>query len=69
VLARLDGVAASTGTACHADRVELSSVLKAMQILPEIGLGAIRFSLGRGTTQDEIDIVLDRLSAVLETAN
>ncbi|MGI9385403.1 MAG: cysteine desulfurase family protein [Methyloligellaceae bacterium] len=68
VLARLDGVAASTGTACHADRVELSSVLKAMQILPEIGLGAIRFSLGRGTTQAEIDTVLDRLAAVLETA-
>ena len=46
VLARLDGVAASTGSACHTGHVELSPVLKAMQVAPEVGMGAIRFSLG-----------------------
>ena len=46
ILARLDGVAASTGSACHSGRVELSPVLTAMGIRPEIGMGAIRFSLG-----------------------
>ncbi|MCP4384067.1 MAG: cysteine desulfurase [Hyphomicrobiales bacterium] len=58
VLSTLDGVAASTGSACHSGRVELSSVLEAMAIPPETGMGAVRFSLGRGTTSQEIDAVL-----------
>jgi cysteine desulfurase len=66
ILAALDGVAASTGSACHSGKVELSPVLKAMGVPPEAGMGAIRFSLGRGTTAEEIDIVLDRLKRVLE---
>lgn len=65
VLAGLDGVAASTGSACHAGRVELSPVLQAMRIAPVIGMGAIRFSLGRTTTAQEIDTVVDRLARVL----
>lgn len=65
ILAQLDGVAASTGSACHAGNIDLSPVLKAMQVPPEVGMGAIRFSLGRGTSQDEIDAVLDQLAAIL----
>jgi cysteine desulfurase len=68
ILARLDGVAASTGSACHAGRIELSPVLRAMGVPPEIGMGAIRFSLGRYTTADEIDVVSERLSRVLSNA-
>ena len=64
VLARLEGVAASTGSACHTGHVELSPVLRAMQVPPEVGMGAIRFSLGRGTTRQEIDTVADRLAAL-----
>jgi cysteine desulfurase len=65
ILDQLDGVAASTGSACHAGRIELSPVLKAMGVAPELGMGAIRFSLGRGTTREEITSVAERLSAVL----
>ncbi len=65
ILAQLEGVAGSTGSACHAGRVELSPVLKAMGVPPEIGMGAIRFSLGRATTQEEIDAVADRLESVV----
>lgn len=61
VLARLDGVAASTGSACHAGRVELSPVLAAMGVSEYTGMGAVRFSLGRGTTRAEIDSVIDQL--------
>lgn len=61
ILNRLNGVAASTGSACHSGSVELSPVLKAMGIPPEIGMGAIRFSLGRTTTQNEIDQVVSLL--------
>ena len=58
VLAGLDGVAASTGSACHSGRVELSPVLRAMGVSPEAGQGAVRFSLGRETTAGEVDAVL-----------
>jgi len=61
ILAALDGIAASTGSACHAGRVELSPVLEAMGVLPEVGMGAVRFSLGRGTFEDEIDTVVENL--------
>jgi len=68
ILARLDGVAASTGSACHSGRIELSPVLQAMGISPHVGMGAIRFSLGRSTTRDEIDAALERLTDVLAVA-
>ena len=61
VLARLEGVAASTGSACHSGSVQLSPVLKAMNVAPEIAMGAVRFSLGRTTTREEIEEVVSRL--------
>jgi cysteine desulfurase len=64
VLASLGDVAASTGSACHADSIELSPVLLAMGVEPRVGMGAVRFSLGRFTTEDEIDRALDRLARV-----
>lgn len=64
VLAGLDGVAASTGSACHAGRVELSPVLHAMGIPETVGMGAVRFSLGRYTTSAEIDAVVVELAQI-----
>ena len=55
ILDRIENVAASTGSACHSGSVELSPVLKAMKIPADIGMGAIRFSLGRTTTREEIE--------------
>ena len=69
ILERLDGVAASTGSACHAGRIELSPVLEAMGVAPEVGMGAIRFSLGRGTTREEIEVVVERLNGALAVAS
>jgi cysteine desulfurase len=51
-------LAASTGSACHAGSIELSPVLKEMNVPEEVGMGAIRFSLGRYTTKDEINTVV-----------
>jgi len=68
ILARLEGVAASTGSACHSGRIELSPVLEAMGVAPEIGMGAIRFSLGRTTARDEIDSVVERLTEIFAKA-
>ena len=58
ILGKLDGVAASTGAACHSGSVELSPVLKAMGIPARVGMGAIRFSLGRTTTLQELERVV-----------
>lgn len=65
ILARLPEVAASTGAACHAGRAEMSPVLRAMGVEETTGLGAIRFSLGRGTTRAEIDRVVELLATVM----
>jgi cysteine desulfurase len=61
ILSQLEGVAASTGAACHSGSVELSPVLRAMGISPEGGMGAIRFSLGRTTTIEELERVVELL--------
>jgi len=64
ILGGLDGVASSTGSACHSGRVELSPTLTAMGVPPEVGMGAVRFSLGRSTTAQEIEYVADRLAEI-----
>ncbi|MEW6112651.1 MAG: cysteine desulfurase family protein [Thermodesulfobacteriota bacterium] len=48
-------VAASAGAACHADHVEISSVLRAMNVPLEWAKGTLRFTTGRMTTKEEID--------------
>ena len=65
ILAALPEVAASTGSACHADSVTLSPVLEAMGVPLDVGAGAIRFSLGRMTTDDELATLVERLAEVV----
>lgn len=65
ILARLPDVAASTGSACHEGAEELSPVLRAMGIPANVGMGAIRFSLGIDTTSKEIEWVVHRLREVM----
>ena len=55
ILAAMPEVAASTGSACHSGGTEPSPVLAAMGVPREVGAGAVRLSLGRMTTQAELD--------------
>jgi len=48
-------VAASAGAACHAESVEVSSVLQAMRVPTEWAMGTVRFSVGRETDTLQID--------------
>ena len=66
ILARMPDIAASTGSACHSGQITLSPVLEVMGIAREVSMGAICFSLGRGTSQDEIEEVVHQLRRVLE---
>lgn len=52
-------VAASAGAACHSDTVRLSHVLEAMQVPAEWAKGTVRFSVGRMTTAEEIDLAVE----------
>lgn len=61
LLAKIPEIAASTGSACHEGSITQSPVLCAMGVPPEIGKGAVRLSVGRFTTENEID----RAAAVL----
>jgi cysteine desulfurase len=55
LLAKVPEIAASTGSACHEGSITQSPVLCAMGVPPESGKGAVRLSVGRFTTEDEID--------------
>jgi len=55
ILAKVPDLCTSTGAACHDQSVTLSHVLAAMGVTKEVGMGAIRLTLGRPTTQEEVD--------------
>jgi cysteine desulfurase len=55
LLASIPEIAASTGSACHDGRVSISPVLAAMGVDPAIAAGAVRFSLGRDTSAEDVD--------------
>lgn len=61
-----EDVAASAGAACHTDRIEVSSVLTAMDVPLEWAKGAVRFSVGEMTTQEEIDLAIIIIAQTFE---
>ena len=67
ILAKLDqaGVCVSTGSACNAESRETSGVLRAMRVPYEVARGAIRFSLGRYNTEEDVDHALKVLAKIL----
>ncbi len=62
----LKDIAVSSGSACHSGLNTMSPVLKSMGLTVEEAGKVIRFSLGKFTTEDEIDQVLDNLSALVQ---
>jgi cysteine desulfurase len=68
ILAKLSdaGVCVSTGSACNSETHSASPVLQAMNIPYLTAMGAIRFSLGRFNTEEEVDFVLEILPKIIE---
>lgn len=62
----MEGVAVSSGSACSSGAVRASHVLTEMGLAPEVAAPSLRFSLGRETTEEEIDRVAKRLPALVE---
>ncbi len=61
----LDGIRASTGSACASGSLEPSHVLLATGVGPELAHGSIRFSLGRDSSEADIDYVIARIGPII----
>jgi len=66
VLLDQQGICASTGSACTAGSSEPSHVLRAMKVPPDWLQGAVRFSLGRFTTEEEIHYVNEKMPTIVQ---
>jgi cysteine desulfurase len=61
LLEKVPEIAASTGSACHEGQVTQSPVLCAMGVPPNVGRGALRLTVGRFTTDEEVDRAAEAL--------
>ena len=65
LLMGISDVAVSSGSACTSASLEPSYVLKALGAGDELAHSSIRFGLGRWTTKEEVDYVVDKLTSVV----
>ena len=61
----LEGISASTGSACSSLSIEPSHILLALGVPPEQAHGSMRFSLGKWTSEEDIDRVLEVLPRII----
>ena len=61
-----EGIATSTGSACSSESLEPSHVLLAIGLRPEEAHGSLRATVGRFTTEDDVDYFLEKLPPIIE---
>jgi cysteine desulfurase len=61
----LANICAATGSACSSESMEASHVLLAMGLSPEIARSSLRFSLGKWSTENDINYVMEKLPGVV----
>ncbi|MBS5798421.1 MAG: cysteine desulfurase NifS [Clostridiales bacterium] len=66
LLLDMNGVAASSGSACTSGSLDPSHVLLALGLPHEKAHGSLRLTLGEGTTEQEVDYVLEKLPAIVQ---
>jgi cysteine desulfurase len=64
----MEGICASSGSACSAGSLEPSHVISALGVEPELAHSLVRFSLGRDSTLQEVDYLEAVLPAVIKRA-
>jgi cysteine desulfurase len=67
ILGKCPDICASMGAACHGAKAERSATMAAMDVPEEIAFGAVRFSLGKFTTQGEIDEAVRQLARAVRS--
>jgi cysteine desulfurase len=66
LLMDMEGIEASTGSACASGSLEPSHVLMAIGVGPELAHGSIRFSLGWDTHEDDVDYIIKTMPPIIE---
>ncbi|MEA3444554.1 MAG: selenide, water dikinase SelD [Bacteroidota bacterium] len=66
LLSELENIAASAGAACHAENVDVSQVIEALVVPIEFAMGTIRFSVGKYTTENDIDEAIGIINSAVE---
>ncbi|HYL54492.1 MAG TPA: cysteine desulfurase family protein [Gemmatimonadales bacterium] len=62
----LAGIACSSGSACSTGAVEPSHVLTAMGVPRELGVAALRFSFGKDSSEEDVDVVIGAMPKIVE---
>ena len=62
----MEGIAVSTGSACVSKALKASHVVLAIGVNPEDVHGSLVFSLGKDSTKEDIDYVLEKLQLIIE---
>lgn len=62
----LEGIAASTGSACSSGSLESSHVIKAIGVSPEVAHSSLRFSVGRLNTDEDVEYLLEALPRIVK---
>ena len=60
-----NGICVSTGSACSSESLDTSHVLNALNVPPEKANGAVRFTVGDFTTEEDIDYVVEKLKEIV----
>lgn len=66
ILLDMQGICASSGSACTAGSLNPSHVLMALGMPEDVAHGSIRFTLGKDTTREEIDFVIEKLTEIVD---
>lgn len=67
ILHRLDlmGICISTGSACNSKEAQISHVLQAIGLQPDLAKGTIRLSFGKNNSENDVDIIIESLQQIL----
>src|SRR5205814_10703429 len=63
----MQGVAVSTGSACSSGTLEPSPVIKALGRDEELARGAVRFSVGKDNTDEDVDVAVEAVTRAVES--
>ena len=66
IMLDMDGICASSGSACTSGSLDPSHVLLAIGLPHEIAHGSLRLTLSEETTKEEIDFVVERIKKIVE---